>query len=592
MRDGKKLAVDVYLVPGGQPHPAILVQTPYNRTLYRWFGLPLGVRFNLSQSPFHFIFADWRGFYGSSGAATPGYDRGLDGYDLTEWIKAQPWSDGQVGTHGASALGAIQYQTARHQPPALKCMAPLVTDPRQLYRNYYPGGVYRQEFVEFLDELNFGVGPFVRANPVFNNAWNFTQNQNFYPAQISVPVFSIAGWYDHNIADQTEYFEFLRTLTPPAVRERHKLLVGPWTHGGFSGSGPGGIHQGELSYPDAVGAHDSLAMQFFRRHLLNENNGWDERPTITYYHLGRERWEYAVAWPATTPDTLFLSSNGRLTSLPDAAGTAVFPVDGRNPSPTIGGPVMKEGLLQGPYDQAQVESRNDVAVFSTPPLTDTLTLSGGVKVRLRVSTSASDGDFMIRLTDVYPDGRSIILAHGTRRLRFRNGYTAAETSAVAPFQTYTLEIPDLPPLYYSFLPGHRIRLVVSGNNFPAFQVNLHNGNANATAGDTLAAQHTVHFAGSWMTLPTVPQNVWPSDANADRVCDANDLFLTAAGYGQSGPARAVQSTLWAGYPAPLWPARIRFQDRFVNTRHLDANGDGVVNLMDVAAAIVNRGRSR
>lgn len=123
MRDGKWLAADLHLPDTSSPKPTILIQTPYNRTLYR-FGLPLGFGTDLSSSPYNWVIVDWRGFYGSLSAFVASPDRGNDGYDVVEWIAAQSWSDGQVGTWGPSALGNVQFQTAEKSASGLEMHLP------------------------------------------------------------------------------------------------------------------------------------------------------------------------------------------------------------------------------------------------------------------------------------------------------------------------------------------------------------------------------------------------------------------------------------------------------------------------------------
>jgi putative CocE/NonD family hydrolase len=139
MREGQSLAADLYYVLPLTRKPTILIQTPYNKLLLRNATLP----FDLAD--YYVVIVDWRGFFGSTAAASAGYDLGLDGYDCVEWIAAQSWSDGKVGMYGGSALGAIQFMTARYRPPHLVCAMPTITDFKKGYTNFYWGGDYRKE---------------------------------------------------------------------------------------------------------------------------------------------------------------------------------------------------------------------------------------------------------------------------------------------------------------------------------------------------------------------------------------------------------------------------------------------------------------
>src|SRR5690606_31117224 len=153
MRDNKKLAADVHIPSGCTQCPVILIQTPYNRQLFRW-GLPF-VGININSSNYIYVVTDWRGFFGSAGAISAGSDQGEDGYDVIDWIVAQTWSDGNVGTYGPSALGKAQYTTAREQHPNHICAVPQVAGPQFAYHDYYFGGVLEESHLEQLGALGF-----------------------------------------------------------------------------------------------------------------------------------------------------------------------------------------------------------------------------------------------------------------------------------------------------------------------------------------------------------------------------------------------------------------------------------------------------
>jgi putative CocE/NonD family hydrolase len=125
MSDGQSLAADYYLPEDWTSGPVILIQTPYNKNLVHLFGLPLGVGYAQETSPYAFVILDWRGRFGSIDAAYVGSPTtGEDGFDAVEWVASQTWCDGNIGTWGPSALGRVQYETARQHPPHLKCIAP------------------------------------------------------------------------------------------------------------------------------------------------------------------------------------------------------------------------------------------------------------------------------------------------------------------------------------------------------------------------------------------------------------------------------------------------------------------------------------
>ncbi len=499
MRDGEFLAADYYLPAGCTSCPVILIQTPYQKNWYR-LSLPLQVGTDLPNSNYAFVIVDWRGFYGSAAALVASPNRGEDGYDVIEWISQQSWCDGNVGTWGPSALGKIQFETAKEQHPNHKCAVPLVADPVFRYEDYYPGGVYRTEYVEQLDALGYGLSTFILANQVKNATWNFAQNSSTYPASINIPMFMIGGWFDHNVDGMLEFFDKLKTLSPVAVRDKHKLLMGPWAHGGSGAASVGSATQGDWSFPNAAGMSDSLAILFFDYYLRGQtNNGWTFFNTEDrlVYETGNGSGYTNYLGDSYVTSPIYLNDNGTLESSLWLPGDTTIVYDPRNPSPTVGGPTLKPILDQGPYDQAPiVESRNDLASFDAGWQMYQPFLFGKPEVHLFVSTDRKDTDFAVRLTDVDEStGESIILADGIRRLRFRDGFTGADTNVAVPGTIYELVI-DLPHISHQVQGGHHIRLDITSSNYPRFDRNLNNGNTMYQAGDTLIATNTINYNAS------------------------------------------------------------------------------------------------
>lgn len=515
MSDDSTLEADIYLPDNWSSGPAILIQTPYNKNLYH-FGLPINIGQNQPEMEYALVIVDWRGFWGSSDAAYAGSPTGgEDGYACVQWIASQTWCDGNVGTWGPSALGKIQFQTAAQSPPNLRCIAPLVAAPQFNYLEYFEGGALRTEYVEQLDNLGFGLGPLIIANPYQNFVWSITESLNYYPEQIEVPALMMGGWYDHNVETMVQFFEGLQNESPTDVQDKHRLVMGPWGHGGNGTASMGGSVQGELEYPNAAGWSDSLVWIFFDHYLKNIDNGWDETPPVQFYQMGNNVWQSSDIWPTndTQPVQLFLQSNGELTLQPstDQSFTELT-YNPNDPSPTIGGPTLRNDLEQGPYDQAPlVESRNDILIFDTNVLTEDVVMRGKSTVHLKVSSTMADTDFTARLCDVYPDGRSMLVCDGAFRMRFKNGYTSADESFMEPGEIYEC-IVEFPNTAITFIAGHRIRLDIASSNYPRFNRNMNTGsemypNLN---GDTLVSPlisintiQTASLHASYISLPIV-----------------------------------------------------------------------------------------
>ncbi|MBN1447139.1 MAG: CocE/NonD family hydrolase, partial [Bacteroidetes bacterium] len=429
-------------------------------------------------------------------AAVGGYDRGLDGYDVVEWIAQQSWCNGKVATYGGSALGVIQFQTARHQPPHLVCAVPMIAEYRNEYSNYYFGGVLRREHVVSMERLGFVTVDLITSRPVEDAYWDFIRDRNDYPEDISVPLLMVSGWFDHYPSDILRAFRDLRARSDPRVRAAHKLVMGPWTHSGVDRE-----KQGELTFPDSDGIARDAALRFFDYHLNGAKNGWPLEPVIRYYEMGRNQWRDAEDWAAlgSAEFSMYLHDDGRLDPIP-----APIPVTGRtvtydprNPSPSHGAArfdPFNPSVVAGPLDiRTTVENRDDVLVYSSDPLSEALSVTGGIRFECSFSADRLDTDIAVRLCDVYPDGRSIILTDGIHRARFRNG-TDREVLLVPNGRTsLTVTLEDIA---HTFLPGHRIRLVISGSDYPRFDLNPNDGTTLYEDADTLVASITVFSGGA------------------------------------------------------------------------------------------------
>ena len=479
VRDGQNLAADLYGNDTTVAKPVILIQTPYNKNFYRVRAqLPpqAGNPLPLDTNAFHYVILDWRGFFGSRDAASQGYDRGLDGYDAVEWIAAQSWCNGKVGTWGPSALGAIQFQTARHQPPHLVCAVPLVKDFKTQYTTYYYGGEFRKSHVGALQGLGFTSTALILDHPTNDIFIRVIENRTDYPEEFAVPMLMIGGWFDHYPDHVIRGFHDIVERSDPNVRDQHRFIYGPWTHSGIDEA-----EQGELEYPNAVNVGRDAVLQFFYYHLLNAKNGWPLTPRVRYYQLGENEWRETDNWytqVATADTTSLYLQDGNALSVEEMEGAQILidevTYDPRDPSPTHGGsffdPFNRDAAV-GPFDQREVvESRDDALLYTTEPLTSDLEVTGPVAVELYVATNRYDTDVAVRLCDVYPDGRSMILTQGIRRLRFRDGFRPQDTALGEPGTVYKMVV-ELQNLAVTFKAGHRLRIIVTGSNYPHFDVN-------------------------------------------------------------------------------------------------------------------------
>lgn len=504
MRDGDSLQADVYIPSNVDSAQVILVQTPYNKESIN--GLPLGLGLNLDAQPYIWVVVDWRGFYGSSNADVSNLNRGEDGYDVCEWISQQVWHKDRIGTWGPSALGGVQYNTAKEHHPNHTCAVPLVAHPQQAYDAYFENGVLEGARLQTLDLLGYGLSPIIMANTYYNAAWIISENNTWYPNEIWIPTLQIGGWYDHNIDIMMDWYAATRTSALASVQDEQWLLVGPWVHGGTGAAYVGSATQGELTYPNAEYMSDTMALEFFAYYLLDSMNNWQNTPKITYYETGKDQWasSNATSIESATNDILYLNMNGELVSGNPLLSSS-FVSDPNNPSPTIGGATLHINLDQGPYDQSALDSRSDIITFETSPLSQDISISGRVGLDLFVEATVPDCDISIRLVDVYPDGRNMLITDGMQRMRFRNGFTLADEEFMNPGTVYNTQF-DLPFTNYTWKTGHKIKIYVGGNNAIRYHVNnQHSGDA-YVGGPPTVGNITIHHNSTYPSNITLPGN--------------------------------------------------------------------------------------
>jgi predicted acyl esterase len=496
MRDGIRLATDVYLNDNPGRWPTILIRSPYGKNVDPEEEFVFGILTGLGYAV---VTQDTRGRFASEGIDSLFMDDGWgakqDGYDTVEWIAAQSWSNGKVGTFGASALAITQYMMAGAAPPHLVCQFVAVGATDLYAQAAYSGGVFLKNLVEewlIAQESQFLL-PFVVAHPLYDKTWQRLDLNTRWPA-VNVPMFHWGGWYDIFLQGTLEGFSGAQHLGADGARGKQKLVIGPWTHGGWRDT-----KQGELDFPSNSMLNDLVELlRWFDYWLLGNDNGIMSEPAVKYYVMGAiedgapgNEWRTADDWPPPAQATPFyFHAGGELQPGQPTASSSLadFVYDPRRPVPTVGGKNLS--LPAGPFDQRATETRSDVLVFTSPSLAAPLEVIGALKVKLWFSSSARDTDFMAKLTDVYPDGRSMLIADGAVRARHR--ISTSREDLLSPGPVYECEI-DLWPTAVMFNRGHRLRVAISSSNAPRFDPNPNSGNPFRVGQDTVVATNTIYL---------------------------------------------------------------------------------------------------
>jgi putative CocE/NonD family hydrolase len=480
--DGTVLLTDAYVAAPGRPLPVILLRSPYGRrgvygTIARLFA----------ERGYHAVVQSTRGTFGSGGRLD--FDaEAADGRAAADWITGQPWSDGTIGTFGGSYLTFTQLALASTRPPQLKAMAIAIWGAeRRAY--HYPGGAYALDRLGWAYTLEHQEEPFallrsLRARkalaPAFAHLplldadtvavghpvghyrdalehdkpgdpyWTPT---DFRPLldDLGVPVTMLAGWYDVVLPQMLADYQRLR-----AGGQEARLVVGGWHHTSQ------GLFRREFAD----------ALDWFGTHLLGRPPAADQA-ALQVEVMGGGGWHHLADWPPpATTQRWHLHPGGALA--PDAPAEGEpgrYVYDPADPTPAVGGTSV---MHCGPTDNRELEQRPDVLRYTSAPAQAPLVITGPVSVELFAGSSRPHTDFFARLCDVAPDGTSVNITDGIRRL----------DDATEQPRLVTI---DLWPTAHQFLAGHRIRLQVSSGAHPRYA-------RNPGSDEPLATAVTLHIA--------------------------------------------------------------------------------------------------
>jgi putative CocE/NonD family hydrolase len=553
-RDGVTLRADIYRPAADGKYPTLLQRTPYNKDNSADFGR------RAAAQGYLVVVQDVRGRFTSDGEWYVFRHESDDGFDAVEWAAALPNSNGKVGMFGGSYVGATQMLTAIAHPPHLAGICPVVTSSNYHESWTYQGGAFEQWFNEswtsglaqdtlnrlIRDNTNARLGastlplnnypvfnvPMPRdpseltgtlapyfldwlAHPTYDDYWKqLSIEENF--DKIQVPALTIAAWYDiFQGGSLRNYIGMRDHAGNEAARKNQRLYI---TIGGHAG---GGRKIGDVDFgPAAVEFNENEATLHWYNYLFKgeQNEYADAAKPVHLFIMGKNERREEAAWPLKRArETRYsLESNGNANT---ASGDGILIVaaakgksdsyvyDPGNPVPTTGGPLCCDPnhLPAGPRNQAQIEARPDVLVYSTEPLAADLEVTGPVTLDLYAKTSAADTDFTAKLVDVAPDGSAYNLTEGILRARYRES-TKAAPKPITPDQIYEYKI-DLWSTSNVFLKGHKIRLEVSSSNFPRFDRNLNTGKDPATDSEMVKATNTILHDSehpSALMLPVVP----------------------------------------------------------------------------------------
>ncbi len=527
MRDAVELNGTLYLPKSDdksprQSSPVILTLTPYISDAYHERGA------YFASHGYVFAIVDVRGRGNSGGAFEPYLHDPHDGYDVVEWLAAQPFCDGHVGMWGGSYAGFNQWATAKESPPHLFTIVPAaaaypgVDVPHRsnigqpyvvrwlssisghtgqdnlfadgsYWRNKYLAA-YRQH-VPF-NELDTFIG---NSLPAFHCFIQHPTRDSYYDRvtpslgefkQLSIPILTITGQYDGDQYGALTYHRDHLANAPAAVRAKHYLVIGPWDHLGTRSPTDevGGVKFG----PGALLDLNELHQQWYDWTMKKGSRPSFLKNQVTYYVLAsgntgaNGEWRYAESLGAITanPREFYLDSkegeangvfhSGMLTETQPKDGFDQFSYD---PLDTLRGELVESKVTQ---DKAELLDQSyalgigpDGLVYHGAPLKKETDFIGCPSLRLWMSLDTPDTDLEAVLYEIQPDGTSIRLWADSRRVRYRE--SLREAKLVQPDEIVACNF--APGLFVArrLMKGSRLRLVVSSPNSIFAEKNYNSG---------------------------------------------------------------------------------------------------------------------
>jgi len=537
MRDGVLLLADHYAPTMTSQRGTILIRTPYGR------GFPTSSLYGrmFAARGYHVVIQSVRGTFGSGGTFEPMAQEAHDGHDTVAWLRTQEWFDGRLATLGGSYLGWTQWAVLQDPPPEIKT-AILYVSPHDfreavfgrgsftlgdflgwsnLVATQEDGGLLRRvvraatadrklapvlaglPLPDAADPLLLGRAPWYRtwlSHPDAADPFWMRYRAGEALRRIDVPVLLVGGWQDLFVDQTLEQYAALRERGVDVA-----LTIGPWTHLDTGMKAAGLINRESLAWLDAhlagdvidrrpagrpdgaagpPGAGRPVRRSGGGRPVRRSGGGFERKHPVHVFRTGEGAWHELDAWPPpTSPAKYRFGPAGRPAESAAAEPDALvsFRYDPVDPTPSVGGRVMTGEM--GVRDNRKLEARPDVVTFTSEPLTAPVDVAGSPVVELAIAVDNPHADVFVRLCDVDERGRSRNFSDRLRRLD--------PSVPAGEVQLLTLE---LDPCFHRLLPGHRLRLQVSGGAFPRYARNL-GMDGTLIEGSTLKPSvHTLHRA--------------------------------------------------------------------------------------------------
>lgn len=542
MRDGKKLFTAVY-VPKDQSkkYPFMMDRTCYSVAPYGTdaYKTALGPSTQFLHDGYIFVYQDVRGRWMSEGIyeeMTPelevhktknDVDEGTDTYDTIDWLLANvAGNNGKVGVWGISYPGFYTTTALLSRHPALVAASPQAPI-ADLYRDdafhngafmlvanfgFYPGFTNRQDDkptqrhgTGFSAGTEDGYDFFMKMGPVKNTnvkyykdtirLWNEMLNHPDYDQHwkdrnvlshlhdIKTAVLVTGGWYDAE--DLYGAINTYKTLVKENPKTPVYFAMGPWVHGGWSRGA--GDHLGDVDFGSATAElyRENIEFKFFSHYLKGTELNL---PPVNTFQTGSNTWKNYKVWPPKEAEEkqLYLLPGHKLSfNKPDGAEDSYdeFVSDPANPVPFLAGKSMDMDREYMTGDQRFLADRKDVLSYLGEVLDQDVTLAGNIWADLKVATTGTDADWVVKVLDVYPDsasnsqftgkdvkmgGYQQMVRSEAMRGKYHKGFDKPEAFVPGKITPVNFELQDV---LHTFKKGHRIMVQIQSTWFPLIDRN-------------------------------------------------------------------------------------------------------------------------
>jgi putative CocE/NonD family hydrolase len=537
MRDGKKLFTSVYVPKDtSQQYPFMITRTPYGVAPYGegQYKKALGPSDEFEKAGYIFVYQDARGRFQSEGEfvemhphidvkkSPTDVDDSSDMYDTIEFLlKNVPNNNGKVGIYGISYPGFYTSASIIDSHPAIKAASPQapVTDlfmgddsyhggafmlaaTFEFYAGYfkpsrelwYPPAVYTgfdlgtpngyDYFLKIGPTENLDTQVLKGSNYFFHDQLTHTTYDAFWKARdisqhlknIHCAVLTVGGWFDaEDLSGPFKTFHAIEHFDPGIP---NSLVVGPWTHGGWVRNDGSSLGDVQFGAKTSEYFRASIQLPFFEYYLKGKGAGLAK---VMVFETGTNVWRTYDSWPPAKAQakTLYLHAGGKLSFEPPAAneGSDEYVSVPAHPVPFVDYLATEIPQRYMTDDQRFASRRADVLTYETEPLSDDVTVSGPVNPKLKIASSGTDSDFVVKLIDVYPDdypnnssapsvhmgGYEQLLRGEPMRAKFRNSWEKPEPLVPGKMAEVDFSMPDV---NHTFRKGHRIMVQIQSSWFP------------------------------------------------------------------------------------------------------------------------------